>query len=254
MHARGSLSAALLVLIIPHPVPSQAPVGQPLTAKVQETLMGPRSQRVYQSDDGDHLAIVTPKGSRQVVLLDGVEGPVFDEIPQNFSWSSYRGSGGSIVFSPTGGHSAYVARRAGDFIAVVDGKEAATLMTPTTIQGVTYGDPAAWSCAFNHDGTRLAYGARAGGGNWVIVADGVKSPVYRALDLNQTALNGKRLIYVAKTADGKWHAVVDGKLSPYYEDLLATGITSCRFIDDHTFRFYGIRAGQIYRITLDLGA
>ena len=188
------------------PPTGQAPAAQPLNAKVTETLMGPTlagpgvAARLVMSEDGDHLAVVTAKGSRQVVLLDGVEGPVFDEIPLNFAWSSHRGSGPPMVFSPTGGRSAYVARRAGDFIAVVDGKEATTLMTAAT-QGGRSDVPAGWGFKFNHDGSRLAYAAHAAAGAWVMVVDGVPSPPYRAIDLKQVLLNGKRLVYVAQTAD-----------------------------------------------------
>ncbi len=165
MHPRLSLSAALLLLSTPRPALPQATVGQPLSAKVQETLMGPRvpggrGPLAYMSEDGDHLAIVAAKGSRQVVLLDGVEGPGFDEIPLNFGWSSFRNSAASMVFSPTGGRSAYVGRRAGDFIAVVDGKEAVTLSTPATQQAMAGTDPAGWTFLFNRDGSRLAYAAQ----------------------------------------------------------------------------------------------
>jgi hypothetical protein len=46
--------------------------------------------------------------------------------------------------------------------------------------------------------------------------------------------------------------MVDGKLGPLYPDMLRTNIASCRFVNDHTFRFYGVKAGQIYRVTLDI--
>lgn len=224
MHALSSIPAALMMLLTTT-LTGQAPVGPPLNAKVQQTLMGPVSQRLVLSEEGDHLAIVTAKGSRVVVLLDGVEGPVFDEIPMNFTWSTYRGSGGSMVFSPTGGHSAYVGRRGGDFIAVVDGKEAATLSTPAMLQGVNYGTANGWRFAFNRDGSRLAYGAMTGPGTWVMVVDGVNSPTYRAVDFTQAALNGKRLVYVAQTADQKWQAVVDGKPGPAYDGISGLKLT-----------------------------
>jgi len=198
----------------------------PLNAKVQEAPMGPVSRRVVMSEDGDHLAVVTPKGSREIVLIDGVEGPVFDEIPANFGWGNYRASGGPIVFSPTGGRSAYVGRRAGAFIAVVDGKEAVTLSTPETVKGISYTDMTGWSFLFNHDGSRLAYAAQSGPGTWTMVVDGVKSPGYRSFDLRQTALNGKRLVYVAQTtADMKWHLVVDGKAGPAYDSITSLKLT-----------------------------
>ncbi len=221
------ISAALLALMAgAHSTGfTQAPAGPPLTAKVQETLMGPASQRVVLSADGDHIAIVTAKGSRVVVLVDGVEGPVFDEIPLNFTWSTYRGSTGSMVFSPTGGHSAYVGRRGGDFIAVVDGKEAATLSIPGLLQSGNYGIGNGWKFAFNRDGSRLAYGALSGPATWVMVVDGVNSPPYSAVDFTQVELNGKRLVYVAQTADQKWHAVVDGKPGPAYDGISGLKLT-----------------------------
>jgi len=222
--------AVLLLLITTRPAHVQAPVGPPLSAKVQETLMGPRvpggrGPLAYMSEDGDHLAIVAAKGSRQVVLLDGVEGPVFDEIPLNFTMGSYRNSAASIVFSPTGGRSAYVARRAGDFIAVVDGKEAVTLSTPATQRALAGTDPFGWTFKFNHDGSRLAYAAHDAAGGWVMITDGVKGPAYRAFDLQQAALLGKRLIYVAQTADQKWHAVVEGKPGPAYDKISGLKVT-----------------------------
>jgi len=50
-----------------------------------------------------------------------------------------------------------------------------------------------------------------------------------------------------------WTVMVDGKVSPSWEEFLALSATACRFVDDRTFRFYGVKAGQIYRVTLDLG-
>jgi hypothetical protein len=225
MQTRLSLFGTLfLPLLASAPAHAQALAGPPLNAKVQETLMGPATQRVVLSPDGDHLAIVAPKGSRTVVLLDGVEGPVFDEIPLNFLWATSRISPGSMVFSATGGHSAYVGRRGGDFISVVDGKEAVTLSTSAWLQG-GYAQAAGWGFFFNRDGSRLAYGALTGPNSWVMVVDGVKSPAYRAIDFTQTALNGKRLIYVAQSEDQQWHAVVDGKPGLGYAAITALRVT-----------------------------
>ena len=221
------------------PAAPGAPVAQQLNAKVEEALMGPRTQRVYLSEDGDHIAIVAPKGSRQIVLLDGVEGPVFDEIPLNFAWSSYRESGGSIAFSPTGGHSAYVARRGGDFIAVIDGKEAMTLATPATLQSVGYSNTAGWRFWYSQDGTHLAYAGVGGPASWVMVFDGVKSPGYKAIDFRQTALSGKRLVYVAQSADQQWHAVVDGKAGPGFAMISALQLTP----DGAHYAYLGNRSG-----------
>jgi hypothetical protein len=63
--------------------------------------------------------------------------------------------------------------------------------------------------------------------------------------------DGKHFATVITTGAG-WTVMVDGKLGPLYQDLLKTNIASCRFVNDRTFRFYGIKAGQIYRVTLDI--
>jgi hypothetical protein len=201
-----------------------APAGQPLNAKVQEKLMGPVlaspgvSARTYLSEDGDHVAMVIAKGSRQAVLLDGVEGPVFDEIPTMFLGMVQVG----VQWSPTGGHSAYLGRRGGDLIAVVDGKEAVTVATSQTS---TVAGSMGWTFWFNRDGSQLAYAGRDGQ-NWVMVSNGVKSPPYREIDFRQTLLNGKRLAYAAQTADQKWQVVVDGKPGPAYSGIQSLQLTA----------------------------
>ena len=203
------------------PAASAAGQAPTFSGKVDEALMGPRTQRMVLSEDGEHLAIVAPKGSRQVVLLDGVEGPLFDEIPRQFLNSTQV----DVTWSPTGGHSAYVGRRGGDQIAVIDGKEAGMLLTTQSQQGMQYMDPRGWKFFYNQDGSRLAYAARPTATGWIMVVDGVKSPEYRAIDLQQTFLNGKHLYYVAQTADQKWHLVADGKPGPGYDELSALKVT-----------------------------
>jgi WD40 repeat protein len=239
MRPRFSIPAALMAILVTAPIatPSwgQNPAAQPLNAKVQETLIGPFAGLIYMSADGDHVGMMTRKGSRQVVSIDGVEGPVFDEIPP-FTFNIQT----SIHFSPTGGRSAYVGRRGGDFIAVIDGKEAGTLFTSQTQQSVSYSNNQGWKFWFNNDGSRLAYAAIApAGGGWVMVVDGVKSPVYRAIDFRQTAMNGKRFIYVAQTPDQLWHAVVDSKPGPGYAGITFLSVTP----DGAHYAYVGSKSG-----------
>src|SRR5262245_28759453 len=122
MFARLSLLSIAITVAAHAQTPAQP---GSLTAKVTETPLGPRTQRISVSDDGEHLAIVAPKGSRQVVVLDGVEGPVFDDIPTQVPGAYSL----NVQWSPTGGHSGYVGRRGGDYIVVIDGKEAGPLWT-----------------------------------------------------------------------------------------------------------------------------
>lgn len=223
MRSRSGIQTVLLLATAATTVVTPSHGQNAAQLKAQETLMGPMltgpgiTPRIFMSEDGEHLAIVTPKGSRQVVLLDGVEGPVFDEIPSMFLGMAQI----AVQFSPTGGHSAYLGRRGGDLIAVVDGKEAVTVATS---QARTVSGSNGWQFWFNRDGSHLAY-AGHNGQAWVMVSDGVKSAEYREIDLTQTVLNGKRLAYVAQTADQQWHAVVDGKTGPGYISIASLKVT-----------------------------
>ena len=168
------------------------------------------------SDDGSHFAIVTPKGSRTVVMVDGVEGPVFDEIPQQAMNSPL-----SVQFSPSGGHSAYVGRRGADLIAVIDGKEAGTVGSASI---AAYAVPG-WRFLFTQDGSTVAYATPTSPTSWVMVTNGAKSPVYKMIDFAQYTSAGKRIIYVAQTADNKFHVVVDGTPGPAYDQISSLLLT-----------------------------
>ena len=68
------------------------------------------------SPRGQHVAGRTLKGSRTVMVYDGVAGPPFDEIP---------GTGLGGAFSDDGNHYAYVARQGQQWVVMEDGKEVA---------------------------------------------------------------------------------------------------------------------------------
>jgi hypothetical protein len=98
----------------------------PAGPKVEEQVVGPAKQgSLYAvSPRGAHLATVTQKGSRFVVILDGVEGPKFDDVLQ-------QEGGAKVLFSPDGTRSAYVGRSGQEFVLVVDGKELTRAGNPT---------------------------------------------------------------------------------------------------------------------------
>ncbi len=92
--------------------------------KAEESVVGrsaPATQQYTISRNGVHYAVLTPKGTGAVVVIDGVEGPQFDEL------LSPRVSGFAasvaVVFSDDGTRHAYLARIGSDYILVVDGKE-----------------------------------------------------------------------------------------------------------------------------------
>ncbi len=90
-----------------------APVRQALKAKVHEVFIGQSGNvlsgsQVLVSEDGAHVATGKRKGSRQVMEVDGVDGPVFDEVIPF-----------KQQFHSRGGRYAYVGRRGTKFIGVV---------------------------------------------------------------------------------------------------------------------------------------
>ena len=63
---------------------------------------------------GGSAAAVVLRGSRTVVVHDGVDGPRFDAI---------LGESSGLVFSPDGSRLAYVGRQGAEFVFMADGKE-----------------------------------------------------------------------------------------------------------------------------------
>ncbi len=94
------------------------------------------------SPRGVRVAAVVPKGSRERVVVDGVEGPVFEEVV-NLNASAFTGRGGSalpagqvqapigrtpnnilrVLFSADGKRFAYVGRNGSEFAVMLDGAE-----------------------------------------------------------------------------------------------------------------------------------
>jgi Tol biopolymer transport system component len=88
------------------------------SAKVEEqnlvTSDGSNQLHFTVSLQGSHAAAVVLRGSRQVVMFDGMDGPRFDDII---------GGAGGLIFSPDGTRLAYVGRQGADYVYIVDGKE-----------------------------------------------------------------------------------------------------------------------------------
>ena len=109
--------------------------------KVEEQIVGPaKAGGVYAvSPRGAHVGYAGTKGSRLVVAVDGVEGPVFDELfePHGGSFFSPQqvsvmpaGSGGlnastvtPVIYSSNGLHFAYAGRQGNEYVVIYDGKE-----------------------------------------------------------------------------------------------------------------------------------
>ncbi len=98
--------------------------------KVEQSPLGPDGDSIgcAVSPHGGHAAVLAAKGSRFVVLLDGVEGPKIEALLTGV----YSGPAGvgtypngqiPVLFSNDGSHSAYIGKVGDEYIVFEDGKE-----------------------------------------------------------------------------------------------------------------------------------
>jgi hypothetical protein len=216
-------------------------------ASIKETLLGPAKQAgmFIVSPDGGHYAVLSNKGSREIIIIDGVEGPEFDRAAH-----AQGGISGLIdfAFSSNGLHSAYAGQRGDSLIAVIDGKEAFTI---TNVALPTQGTLLAFDQTYLHDRNEARQLARPflvspGGHVAVAVAetgsdavymflDGVKSPAYRTIDTKQAAFVGEKLVYTAATLDQKWHIVENNKPGPAFDAIRSLNVSD----NDQHYAFIG---------------
>jgi hypothetical protein len=193
-------------------------------------------------------------GSREIVILDGVDGPEFDHA------AHLHGEVIDVAFSPDGKRSVYLAQHGANLVAVVDGKEAYTVysipagesgdgMVPLIDQPYVHntGDKQApHQFLISPSGAHIA--VVSGEGNYMhMFLDGVKSPPYLKIDLTQVAFAADKLVYAALTADQKWHVVVNDKPGPAYDSLgpASPGDSLLQLSDDHQhYAFIGKNGGN----------
>jgi hypothetical protein len=225
--------------------PNTSAPGTPLSANVKETLLGPSKPAglFVVSPDGGHMAISSMHGSREIVVLDGVDGPEFDHAGHLGIQAI------DVAFSPDGKRSAYLAQRGDDFVAVVDGKEAYTVEKVTTmatpgsgglVQGIDQsyihdtGDKLIpHQFLISQNGAHVACVTQDS--IWRVFLDGVKSPDYRTVDLRQVAFAGEKLVYAAEATDQKWHMVVNDKPGPAYDSVSSLEVSD----DNQHYAFIG---------------
>jgi hypothetical protein len=234
--------------------PPGAPAS-PLNATVNVTPMAPMPANTLipsvVSDDFAHAAGVAMKGSRMVLIVDGQEGPPFDEIKPSDGRSA-------AVFSPGGKRVAYIGKRGGEEIAVVDGKEGSAYKSIGAGRGLL---SAAESKVFlfSQTAVRVAYtievvsgapsaAARVTGRPELsarVVLDGLPGPEY--YQIGDMLFAGERLVYIARTKEGKYVAVVDQK------PMTGAPFDAINFLmasDDGHFAFVGNR-GNSWTVVLD---
>jgi len=253
------------------PMTNQPAAGGALAANIQETLLGPSKQAAMfvVSPDGGHYAVPAMHGSRELIIIDGVDGPEFDHAAH--TWG---GEAIDFVFSADGKHSAYVAQSGNDLVEVRDGKTAFTIASVKPGTDLASGSPVpkmnemhihnpgypvsggGHQCLISPSGAHVAVMAHAGtpgeSGGFYMYLDGVKSPEYNFIDVGQVAFVADKLIYIAQTKDHQWHLVVNDKQGPTYG-----GLKNLLVNDDGThYAFIAAASGSGWGVGVDgvLGA
>jgi hypothetical protein len=165
---------------------------------VLDGIEGPQFDEVYRlvfSADGGHVAYAAARGRLTTCLVDGVAQGSYDGV-------------GPLVFSPDGDRLMYGVERGKKFAVVVDGTPEGEFSVP----------PAGH--VFSPDGTRYAYLTIAKralrGERWCCVVDGVPGPEFDAIESRPVfSFDGDRFAYVARRDDA-WFAVVDGSPKPSF--------------------------------------
>jgi len=234
------------------------------------------------SPDGTRFAYLANSRTGFFMVIDGQELPAVNDVPE-FRWSpdskryAFRGTGGIVVdgkeqpksqgyameslrWSPDSKRHAYgVSGFTGNQPVVegvtqpfsVDAMNGLPDPSIAVTDRITFGP-----FLFSPDGNRLAYqGAKMTGTTIVskpgTVVDGVwfEGP---GTSYAFPSFSPDSKHFATLTGGTGWSVMVDGKVGPTYENVLSNNRAACRFVNDHTFRFYGVKGGQIYRVTLDI--
>ncbi|MDI7246652.1 MAG: hypothetical protein QME92_04165 [Bacillota bacterium] len=191
------------------------------------------------SPDGERLAYAARKGTKWIVVVDGKEGPAYDEIGAG----RFSSQTGSLAFSSDGMHFAYVAIKGKNNHLVLDGKEGPPYQG---IEQVTF-SPDARKVAFvswkgkTRDG--LQHGTafkRSADCKYVMVRgdreyEGALCPAFSA--------DGSHLAHIVRKSDSNGgsgqRVVLDGMESSEYDEIV--GCYPLRFGQEGTLEFLAVR-------------
>lgn len=201
--------------------------------KIEEKVVGAANAGgVYAvSPRGAHIAYAATKGSRLVVTIDGVEGPVFDELFTPTGQSFYSpaqistvtaSSGGSafssitpVIYSADGAHYAYAGRQGNEYVVIHDGKEIAR--GPRPMLTLNYG-----ALTISPQGKYVFWDEMqmqpGGRGSWRLVINGKPGPWSGHQTITPVfSSDDSRYAYTAVSLDDKDKhlLIVDGKAAGY---------------------------------------
>ena len=241
--------ALLIALIRSAPAATPAP-------KVETLDLAPAGQWLAcsVSPNGVRTAVLMPKAGQQTVLLDGVEGPTFDELlpfdgrPYDVSRPLSPQTRIPVAFSEDGEHHAYLAKSGSDYILYRDGREIARGKHGVKLTGLTFSAGARHLYFIESDpatGTRL-------------VMDGKPEAFLQESPKLVFSPDGARYAYVArKKGEAKPTLFVDGQEAtnggdnPVFTRDGKSLITVVRIPNSHTVLLDGkplFRARHVYKV------
>ena len=222
----GAAALALFLLATQQPLFAQ----QALTLTEKATVLGKLvaeskdTRAISISDDYNHLAILSQKGNKYLVTLDGAPGKEYEWIVR-----------GSLGFTPDSKHLAYIVQQGDDMFAVVDGKE-----------GKAYKEIASSNITFAPVGSRYAYyGKPKGASNkWVAVIDGQESKEFDQVGNLTFSPDGKRVAYGVEQG-GKQFFVVDNAVGAEREFDKVSGPSFTWSPDGKRYAYGGVRDTKV---------
>lgn len=218
--ARYWKPVGLLVAAAVGPVSGAAGQGAPAKTTVasQVLVMGEPGLQYSISPKGQHLAAVVLRGSRQVMVHDGVDGPRFDEI---LVVPGISGAGGKVVWSEDGSRYAYFGRVGQEYVVLVDGKEAAR--GPWSVDLASQGLSPVYQLGFAPGDKHwylVVHTKTSGRDNYQLVIDGKPGPMTQGDIPIAWSPDGAHHAYVAtifpiSAPRQSQLLIVDGKPAPY---------------------------------------
>jgi hypothetical protein len=206
---RPSTPALLLALSLTAPLRAQ-------DAKVEsQLLLAPEPGAQYEiSPKGLHVAGVALRGSRQVLVYDGVDGPRFDQVLslQN---------AGKVSWSDDGARWAYHGKLGQEYVVLVDGKEVARGPWSPDLQA--QGRTPVYELGFTPGGKHWYLTTEVlttGRQNFQMTLDGVPGPLAQDYIRPLWSPDGEHHTYIQKIAtatmsEPRYVLIVDGKPAPY---------------------------------------
>jgi len=204
-------STLLAILFVPAALRAQ-------DAKVESQLLlslEPGAQYEI-SPKGLHLAAVALRGSRQVLVHDGTDGPRFDQV-----LSLQRNSSGKVAWSDDGARWAYHAKLGQEYVVLVDGKEVARGPWSPDLQA--QGRTPVYELGFTPGGKHWYLTTETqttGRQNFQMTLDGVVGPLTQDYLTPLWSPDGEHHTYIQKIAtatmsEPRYVLIVDGKPAPY---------------------------------------